>query len=100
MQRPEYRSVWKFPLEATDEQSIDMPDGAEILCVQMQGSMPTLWALVDPLAPKVARHFRVAGTGHAIKTFDLPKYIGTFQLAAGSLVFHVFEVTPLPVDAD
>ena len=84
------RAIWKFPLEVTDEQRIEMPEAADILCVQVQGGVPCLWAAVIPDAAKVKRTVAVYGTGHPMKTRQADKYVGTFQLQGGALVFHVF----------
>lgn len=83
------KSVWKFEL-AGGIDKIEMPRGAQILCVQAQRDSPQLWALVDPNAPKVTRVFRTYGTGWDFDATGL-SYVGTFQLGGGSLVFHVFE---------
>lgn len=91
------RVIWKFPLAITDEQEIDMPDGAIILAVQTQwggpeqGARAFLWALCTPDAPNRTRKIRIAGTGHPIDEPDL-HYINTIQFDGGALVFHVFEV--------
>ncbi len=85
--------IWKFTLEPGTGQKIEMPDGAEILTVQTQNEQAHLWAQVDPRAAKCLRTFEVFGTGHSIH-YDMGverKYIGTFQLGGGALVFHVFE---------
>lgn len=66
-----------------------MPLDSHILCVQVQGGTPCLWARVDPNAPSVARRILVFGTGHSIEGH--PDYIGTYQLSGGSLIFHVYE---------
>jgi hypothetical protein len=58
--------IWKFELEPTDNQEIEMPKGAEILTAQNQVGIPCLWALVDPTAEKETRTFEVVGTGHPI----------------------------------
>lgn len=39
-------TIWKFPLEIADSQSVVMPSGARILSAQMQGSTLCLWAVV------------------------------------------------------
>lgn len=44
---------------------------------------------MDPQARARPVRFRLAGTGHPIAEADL-RYVGTFQLADGALVFHVF----------
>lgn len=86
------KEVWKFALNP-GENEVMMPNGAEVLSVQVQHNVPCLWALVDPEMQKEERTFEVFGTGHSIK-YDMGverKYIGTFQLDGGYLVFHLFE---------
>lgn len=87
-------AVWKYPFKTRDGFALDMPRGAEVLAVQTQNDVPCLWALVDPTAEKEPRWFRIYGTGHAIDG-DGRKYLGTYQLSSGALVFHVFEVLPM-----
>ena len=67
-----------------------MPHDAEPLCVQVQQGNVQLWARVNDDSATTLRHFRIAGTGHELGS-NVGRYIGTFQLAGGSLVFHVFE---------
>lgn len=86
-------AVWKYPIPLEDWPELPMPLGADVLCVQMQGDMPCLWARVDPDAAKTIRQFRWAGTGHQL-TPDVGRYVGSVQMMGGALVFHLFEVTP------
>ena len=84
-------NIWKFPLFVSDEQSVDMPADAAILAVQVQNGVPCIWALVGPSFAPEPRTFRMVGTGHE---FDgNGKHVGTFQLASGALVFHLFEMS-------
>jgi len=86
--------IWKFPLETIATQAIEMPRHAEILTVQVQRGVPSLWAVVDPDRVQQKRHFAIYGTGHLMPELEMGaerKYIGTYQLADGGLVFHVFE---------
>lgn len=86
------KQVWKFILDHTGIQVTSMPVGAEILSVQVQNGNACIWALVDPLAKQNFRTFHTYGTGHPIKNEDFGlKYIGTYQLNNGDLVFHLFE---------
>lgn len=85
-------TIWKYPLEVTDDQYIEMPSGSKILTVQIQNAIPCLWAMVYPERPKERRHIRMHGTGHLIGDSLRLKYISTFQIQDGALVFHVFEV--------
>lgn len=89
MTGPDLRQVWKFPLPLTDLATINMPTGARVIHVDVQGATPCLWALVDPDAAAEPRHFRVAGTGHTLEP-DL-RHLGSFLIFDGAGVFHVFE---------
>ena len=84
------RTIWKYNFEITDVLAIEMPRGAEIIHIDTQSDVPSLWALVDPEAGKEGRRFRIFGTGHPIDSSTL-SYLGTFQTNGGQLVFHVFE---------
>lgn len=88
------RTIWKYRLQIINEQTIEMPEGARVLCVQTQGSTPSLslWAVVDPNAPTSPRKFRTHGTGHQIADAERLVYIGTYQVQGGVLAFHVFEM--------
>lgn len=83
------KTTWKFPLLIQDEQEIQMPIDAEILCVQTQGGSPCLWALVDDEVRTAARHIHIRGTGHSCR--GVGEYISTFQMYDGALVYHVFD---------
>lgn len=82
------RNVWKYTL--LPECTLEMPRGAQLLSVHVQGDDICLWALVDSSQPLTPRHFVIFGTGHAIHDVELT-YIGTVMMLGGALVFHVFE---------
>jgi hypothetical protein len=82
------KSIWKF--EISPDAAVSMPKDAKILTIQTQGGGIFIWALVDTDAAKESRSIRIYGTGHELPA-DPGKYIGTFQMANGSLVFHAFE---------
>jgi hypothetical protein len=84
-------TIWKIALENIDEQTIEMPANAEILSAQMQSETLCIWAMVNPRNEKVKRIFHIFGTGHSIPEAKR-KFIGTYQLYEGALVFHLFEV--------
>lgn len=83
-------SIWKFPLVTIDQQTIQMPVGAEILTVQIQAGEPCLWARVDTEQLVEPRNIAIHGTGHEVPD-TTRKHIGTYQMADGDLIFHVFE---------
>jgi hypothetical protein len=90
------KTIWKFKLQTTDEQQILMPKGSEILTVQIQDGEPCIWAMInEPNAEAEKRYIEVFGTGNPILSHGPRKYIGTYQLRGGALVFHVFEYTGL-----
>lgn len=100
------RRVYKYGLRIDDDVVLTLPRGAEILHVDVQArytvtveGSPTIahedafvWALVDPAADTVERQFRLAGTGHDLPDDGLA-HVGSFMMAGGGLVFHLFEVT-------
>lgn len=87
------KTIWKYELEITDIQEIEIPKDAEILTVQCQRDKPFLWVLFNKDASMEKRIIETFGTGH-----DIPevmgmsrKYIGTYQI--GGYVWHVFDYT-------
>jgi hypothetical protein len=86
------RKVFKYTVPLNEEFSLDIPWGAKILTVQALDGEPFVWALVDPDARARAVPFRLANTGEAINEAHELRYVGTFQLRDGGLVYHLFEV--------
>ncbi len=86
------KKVWKYEVPLEDRFSISMPEGAEILCVQIQRDDPHIWAVVDPDAERMRRWFRLAGTDHPLGDNLNLNYIGSFQMAEETLIFHLFEI--------
>lgn len=89
------KTIWKFPFGITDRQYIEMPMGAQILAVQVQGEQPCIWALVESGAQLEHRDFHVVETGRALPDYDDLQYRGTLHMF-GDRVFHVFELVPRP----
>jgi DNA-directed RNA polymerase subunit RPC12/RpoP len=93
-QKPE-TVIYKYPLPTkngffVDDFEIQIPMAAQILTVQLQKDRPRIGAMIETDAPLTAREFCIRGTGHAFKGNE-GKYIGTFQVRDGDLVFHLFE---------
>lgn len=84
------KTVYKYQIELTDQPKVQLPKGAEILCVQPQHGALMLWARVNTEQPLEDRYVRIAGTGHPLEGAP-GRYINTFFIHQGSLVFHVFE---------
>lgn len=89
------RTIYKYGLKTTDVQTLKMPKGARILCVQTQRDEPQLWAEVDTDAPDESRVIETFGTGHHMRAgMGVERsYVGTYQLRGGSFVYHVYEST-------
>ena len=91
------RVIWKYLIPVQDRFTLEIPGAfkdVQFLCVQPQGTAlnPCLWVLVDPNGPKGSWLFAVRGTGHEFTELDEPTgtYVGTFQLADGKFVGHLF----------
>lgn len=83
------RVIWKYKVQP--EFKLDLPVDAQVLSVNVQHDRPQMWVLLDAEAPKVERQFISIATGERIGMEPL-RYIGTFLIANGMLVFHLFEV--------
>jgi hypothetical protein len=88
-------TIHKFPV-VPYRFMLTIPRDAVILDVQMQFGAPQMWVLLDGQELKISRHFIVMGTGHRIDDgqYSRMKYIGTFQMEDGQMVWHLFEVLP------
>lgn len=84
------KAIWKFPAPLNGTVAISMPQGAEVLCVQVQNGLPCIWALVEPGNGDGRRWFEWRGTGQEF--MGAPgRYVGTIQLNGGAFVWHLFE---------
>lgn len=91
------RTVWKYPLEPKHRQRISMPEGAELLFIEVQANKPVMYVEVDPARAPAARFFEVVGTGRNVPYAG--KYVGSFNFeisdvgwGASHLVYHCYEV--------
>lgn len=79
-------SIKKWTLDTVGEQSLRIPQDAEILCIRIEDGRPQLWALVDHDKPIVIRHFLTYYK--QVPDGDFGQYVGTYEI---DFVFHVFE---------
>ena len=84
--------IYKYAVPVADEFTIEMPEAARLLDVQVQRGDVQLWAMVDPEARKVTRKFAMRGTGHDAGGLGFASHVGTFQVSGGALVFHLFDL--------
>jgi len=50
------KAIYKYLVPIKDVFTVDMPDGAAVLSVQVQFGEPKMWALVDNSRPTGHRH--------------------------------------------
>lgn len=77
------KTIWKFPIQNT----LMLPVGFKPLHVAMQMGILTLWAEVDPNAPKEPMQAHVIGTGQPFDETGMT-YVGTAQ--DGPFVWHLY----------
>lgn len=81
--------IFKYPLPDSQVFSMDLPLGAKIIALKVQGDRPVLWAMVHPEEEKETRGFLIVGTGEIFDS-TMKKYIGTW--IDHPFVWHLFEV--------
>jgi hypothetical protein len=85
------KTVYKYDIPVVDRFQLELPTGAELLCVRVQGEKACLWACVESTRDAQTRTFIVRGTGQPIEEKGAA-YVGSFFPGDGMYVFHVFEV--------
>lgn len=92
------KTIHRFPLQIADNVCVPMPQGAKILSAEVKimhhrdaNPVIDIYAMVDTAQPAVPRAFRIYGTGHPLDEGVFETYVGTVQVAMGSLMFHVFD---------
>jgi hypothetical protein len=82
------KTIYKYPIEITDEQTVNMPTGAQVLSAQMQGTQLCIWALVEVGNINCDRRVRIFGTGNTVKLDGNWKFVDSVQERI--FVWHVF----------
>ncbi len=88
--------IFKYELDIDDLVLLPLPQGAQILTVQIQGPLICLWAIVDPKAKVCQRRLLWRGTGHELGEAERGAYVGTVLARGGSLVLHLFDLGEAP----
>jgi len=84
------RKIYKYKIKSLGMTNILMPQGAQILSAQWQYSSPvSVWAIVDPNAPQVARSFYTVMTDAPPPDDPRYKFLATIQEET-EFVYHVF----------
>jgi hypothetical protein len=86
-------AIWKYPLEITDRQTVQVPKGARPLSVGLDGDgQLCVWIRVKPnheRGPQEDVAFNIFGTGDPIIGHP-GRFLGTVT-APNGLVWHIFE---------
>jgi len=88
-------TIYKYQIPLEDRFTIDLPSGAHAISVAVQRGVPCIWAIVDTDAPTKPHKFALFGTGHPLPdvwVMRAYRFVGTFMLRDGDLVFHLFSV--------
>lgn len=96
-------TIWKYPLEHQDRQTVRLPIYAKILSAGCTRDGIFLWARVSPVLAKAHQNenhtILIIGTGNPMHDQPDKKYtfIGTViePTRTIDLIWHIFEETPL-----
>lgn len=85
-------TIHKYPIQMSEDFTVRMPAGAKVIHVGVQAEQPFMWAQVDTEQPERDQAFGVFGTGHKMNDYRVANapHVGSFMLAGGVLVFHLF----------
>lgn len=84
-------TIHKYDVFFGDTFTVEMPEGAEFLSLQVQHGRPQMWFRVDDSRPVRRQVFGICGTGKDIPDrVAAAPFLGTFQMEGGALVIHVF----------
>jgi len=94
-------TIHKFAVKP-DAFTVSLPRTARVLSVQTQlnqagREQACMWVYLDDLdGLKEERKFMTIGTGHNGDAVRNMRFVGTFQLEGGALIFHLFEGGAIP----
>lgn len=81
------KTIYKYPIEITDEQKIQMPLDAKVIHAGLDpNGIPCIWAMASSHLADHSHYVYVRGTGHEIS--DSRRHIGSF--VEGPFMWHVF----------
>lgn len=83
--------IFKYILPLNPVFTIEIPIGAEFLCLQLQNSEPCLWLKVNQDKHLERVQFYWIMTGEEFNEELVGKYRGTLQFNDGKLILHLFE---------
>jgi len=88
--------MWKFSVPIANVFELEMPEGAIPLSCGVQKGQAVIWAAVDTTTEKKERHlFYLRGTGEDLPNLTATRFMGTFQMLGGDLIYHLFDGGPV-----
>lgn len=90
------KTIHKFVIPFGEgDQALVVPEGMQVLSVQMQHGAPTMWVLRELGVPLERRWYRWVATGQVFDHKPTFMHLATLQFSeeAMPLVFHLFDVT-------
>ena len=82
------QTIYKYPLDIVDSQTIKMPANAVPLHVAEQSETLTMWAQVNTANEVIDYDIQIFGTGHHLPSEGLGARVGTVLM--GDFVWHVY----------
>jgi len=90
--------IHKFPLAIAMRQTLSVPEGGEIISLQNQYDLPTMWIKHIKGAKLKKQDFLLIATGESftdqLETGDELTFVGSCLLYSGSQVYHIYMVQP------
>jgi len=82
-------TIYKYPLEITDRQTLALPTGYQIALIGLDpNGTPCLWAIVDPARSVANETIHIVGTGNPVPPNVVNRHIGSF--VQEPFVWHAF----------
>ena len=91
------KTIWKYPLEIQEEQTVEVPYGSQLLSLMGQNDLPVLYVLVNPYTKvKEVWHFSLWATGQKIgdEMLRTSIFVGTVSTYEGRLIWHLWRNNP------
>lgn len=82
------KAIYKYPIDFATSQILAMPVGADIISVQMQNGILTIWAIISTEVSLIPVTIRIFGTGKEIPVDLVLRHVGSIRV--GIHVWHVF----------
>jgi len=85
-----HRTIWKFPIDIVDQQTIKVPAGSHIIHAGLDADdQPCVWAEVYPSAERISHTIFVRGTGQSLSfSGHNARHYGSF--VQDRFVWHVY----------